>query len=310
MKKFLVSTAIAAAMCSAPALAQEEDGAILFLNSLNDQLEAQGASVRVYSAEMVGSGEGLEMGRTVIASNHGNKQLGHDWALNDEFRGSRTNITYMVDSVDYTGDISAAEQDDVVDAALQIWDEEQCSNIGIDKLPAAAPDLGYVQFLVGFGGSPVTVGPLLGEVDIVHGGFLGPNFFDVIAGCAPGAGCGANILGVTFTFTWTGTDWDNNGKADAAIREMYYNDNFTWVNDGVLGERGDGVFDFATVAIHESGHALSRAHFGNVAIHHKKGLTTSPAAVMNAIYGGVKRSLLGPDSGGHCSDWSAWPTQN
>ena len=47
------------------------------------------------------------------------------------------------------------------------------------------------------------------------------------------------ILGVTFTFTWTGTDWDNNGRADAAIREMYYNDNFTWVNDGVSGERGD-----------------------------------------------------------------------
>lgn len=31
---------------------------------------------------------------------------------------------------------------------------------------------------------------------------------------------------------------------------------------------------------------------------------------MNGIYGGVKRELLGPDMGGHCSDWSAWPVEN
>ncbi len=309
ISKLMSAAAIAAVSMSAAALA-ESDPAVAFLDGINDRLEAQGANIRVYSAEMIGSGSGVEMGREVIASNHGNKQLGHDWALNDEFRFNRTNITYMVDSVDYTADFPAAEQDDAVDFGLQTWDEETCSNIGIDKLPAAAPDLGFVQFLEGYGGSPVTVDALLGQVDIVHGGFLGPDFFDQIAGCAPGDGCGANILGVTFTFTWTGTDWDNNGRADAAIREMYYNDNFTWVNDGVLGERGDGVFDFATVALHESGHSLSRAHFGNVAIHHKKGLTTSPAAVMNAIYGGVKRALHGPDKGGHCSDWSAWPTQN
>ncbi len=76
--KFLASTALAAALCSAPAFAQDEDGATLFLNGLNDTLEAQGSSLRVYSAEILGSGKGVEMGRTVIASNHGNKQLGHD----------------------------------------------------------------------------------------------------------------------------------------------------------------------------------------------------------------------------------------
>lgn len=52
------------------------------------------------------------------------------------------------------------------------------------------------------------------------------------------------------------------------------------------------------------------SQFGDVAVHHNKGLTTSPAAVMNAIYAGVKRELLGPDAGGHRSDWGAWPTSN
>lgn len=303
--KYLVGALVSACSLSGMAFAQD-DPAVAYLDNMNARLAELGIEIEVHSMELLGSGEGMNMGRTVIASHHGNKQLGHDWAINDLFRNSRTNITYMIDAVDVTADIPASDQTDVVRFGIETWDEQQCASIGIDELAAAAPDLGFVQLLEGFGGSDITVGALLGQVDVVHGGFLPAAFFEAIGG--PGGGAG--ILGATFTFTWTGTDWDGNGKADAAIREMYYNDGFTWVDDGILGERGDGVFDFATVALHESGHSLSRAHFGDVAFHHKKGLTTSPAAVMNAIYGGVKRSLNGPDVGGHCSDWSAWPTQN
>lgn len=295
----------------AGATAQEADPAVAFLDQINIEIAALGFdNISVEKMEILGSGEGMAMGRTVIASDHGNKQLASDWALNDLFRGERTNITYMIDTADTTADFPAVEQAVAVRFGMETWDEEQCSNIGIDELPAVEEDLGFVQFLEGFGGSVITVDALLGQVDIVHGGFLPQPFWDQIAGCAPGDGCGDGILGVNFTFTWIGTDFDGNGRGDVAIKESYYNDEFTWVNDGVSGERGDGVFDFATVALHESGHALSRAHFGDVAIHHKKGLTTNPAAVMNAIYGGVKRELLGPDRGGHCSDWSAWPNQN
>ncbi len=313
LKHLLAALAGACAM-GAIATASDDDPAQATIDALNAELASMGLNLEVDKIELLGSGEGLNMGRTVInaARDKGNKQLSSDWAINDQFRGNRTNITYMIDSVDTTADFPAGEQPDVVRFGMETWDEETCSNIGIDELPAAAPDLGFVQWQVtgGAQGSTVTVGPRLGQVDVVHGGFLPQPFWDIIAGCAPGAGCGNGILGVNFTFTWIGTDWDGNGRSDVAIKESYYNDEFTWVNDGVLGERGDGVFDFATVALHESGHALSRAHFGDVAIHHKKGLTTSPAAVMNAIYGGVKRGLRGPDKGGHCSDWSAWPTQN
>ena len=284
----------------------EDDPAVATLDNLNAELAASGYSLTIEKMELLGSGEGLFMGRTVIASDHGNKQLASDWSPVDPNRATPLSIPYAIDTADVTTDFPASEQPDVVRFGFETWDEEQCSNIGVVEVPAPTADLGFVQFLVGFGGSLPEFG-----VDIVHGGFLQQPFWDIIFCGVPGSGCGNNILGVNFTFTWVGgQDSDGNGRNDVALKESYYNDRFTWVNDGVLGERGDGVFDFATVALHESGHALSRAHFGDVAIHHKKGLTTSPAAVMNAIYGGVKRELLGPDVGGHCSDWAAWPTSN
>lgn len=303
----------AAALISGTAMAQDDDPGVAVLDAINAELAARGLNISIEQMELLGSGEGLNMGRTVRASDHGNKQLGSDWSPVDPNRGFRKNITYMIDTADVTADFPIAEQADVHRFGVETWDKETCSNIGINELPPIAADLGYVQWIVGFGGSLVTVlSGNLGNIDIVHGGFLPAAFFDRIGG--PGGGAG--ILGVNFTFVWSGgQDSDGNGRSDVAIKESYYNDGFNWVNDGT-GERsdrnaaGERIFDIATVALHESGHALSRAHFGDVAIHHKKGLVTAPDAVMNAIYGGVRRELLGPDQGGHCSDWSAWPTQN
>lgn len=306
MKRKLTMIAALGAMSMTTAVLADDDPAVAVLDGLNAELAASGYQLRINQMELLGSGDGVFMGRTVRASDHGNKQLATDWSPVDPNRVSPSNIGFAIDTADATADFPAAEQPDVVRFGLETWDQEQCSTIGIVEQPAPAADLGFVQLILGFGGSFPSAG-----IDIVHGGFLSQPFWDIIACGVPGSGCGQNILGVNFTFTWFGgQDSDGNGRNDTALKESYYNDEFTWVNDGVLGERGDGVFDFATVALHESGHALSRAHFGDVAIHHKKGLTTSPAAVMNAIYGGVKRELLGADVGGHCSDWGAWPTSN
>lgn len=306
MRKTKITLIAAVGLLATNAFAAD-DPAVDFLDSINAQLAAEGYNLSIAQMEMLGSGDGIFMGRTVIASDHGNKQLIFDWSPVDPNRADPTNLPYAIDNIDTTTDFPAVEQPDVVRFGFETWDEQQCSDIGIYEVPVpAGSDLGFVQLILGLGGSLPTPG-----IDMVHGGFLPQPFWDIIAGCVPGDGCGDNILGVNFTFTWLGgQDSDNNGRNDVALKESYYNDEFDWVNDGVLGERGDGVFDFATVALHESGHALSRAHFGDVAIHHKKGLTTSPAAVMNAIYGGVKRELRGPDVGGHCSDWGSWPTQN
>jgi len=79
---------------------------------------------------------------------------------------------------------------------------------------------GFVSFLFGFGGS------LDYTADVVHAGWQSAAFFDFIQ---PGGS--TFILGVTYTIIFTDevgnpTDLDNNGKADVAFRETYYNDAF------------------------------------------------------------------------------------
>ena len=151
-----------------------------------------------------------------------------------------------------------------------------------------------MQAILGFGGIFAFF------ADITHGGFLAGPFFDALA--PDGSGF---ILGVTFTFGFVDiagnfTDIDNNGKLDTAFREIYYNDNFPWAING--------NFDVETVALHEAGHGLSQAHFGEAFRTVSNGkLHFDPRAVMNAAYSGVQQSLAGTDNGGHCSIWGSWP---
>src|SRR5690606_14657301 len=130
------------------------------------------------------------------------------------------------------------------------------------------------------------------EADLTQVGFLG-----VSAMFPPGT----STLGVTYTLFWSDaagnlTDIDGNGKIDIAFREIYYNDQYEWADNGVEGTQPSGVrfFDFPTVAIHEAGHGVSSAHFGSIGV--KDGfLFAKPRAVMNAIYGGTLRQLTGRD---------------
>ena len=79
---------------------------------------------------------------------------------------------------------------------------------------------------------------------------------------------GTFIIGATFTFIWvdvaTGdpTDMDRNGKEDVAFREIYYNNHFVWSVDTPAWT--DSEIDVESIALHESGHGLSQAHFGMV----------------------------------------------
>ena len=310
---FIITSPIAAV--------SSDDPAVTALDELNSRITEMGLPFSVSTMHLLGSGEA--MGRTVIASNHGNKQLSGDWSPYDPYRGGRSNLTFVIDTFDTTPDIELDQQFDDVRYGLQIWADQNCADLEINEIPIGtfSADLGAVQYVIGgglAGGSLETVelGSSFGAVDIVHGGFLPLWFFDVVACGVPGSGCGSDILGVNFTVVWSDPniglppqDSDGNGREDVAFRESYYNSSFKWVS-GDGGERGSGEFNFPWVAIHESGHALSRGHFGDVSIHHKKGLTASPKAIMNAIYGGPTSGLAGPDVGGHCSDWAAWPTRN
>ena len=269
------------------------------LARMNEKLAAQHAAIRIETAEYVTAGTGPQLGRTLYASDRGNKQLGSDWVPGDPWRGGGTDITWINDRHDgsATGVPDPFATQAAIERAMNTWDDVTCSPIPLTYVGSYDFDLGYVQYLLGFGGTTGIA------ADITHAGWLPKGFFDAIA---PPDG-GTYILGVTFTFVWidsaTGeyTDMDGNGKLDVAFRETYYNNAFPW---GI-----DRNYDVETVVLHESGHGLSQAHFGDISRSANGKLHFAPRAVMNAAYGGVLQELTGTDVGGHCSLWAAWPNK-
>lgn len=246
----------------------------------------------IYSAEYITAGEGEQVGNTIFFMDTGNKQLGADFVPGYALDGT-DDISYYTDSNRASVDLDVSVTTAAIGRAMNTWKDITCSNIGLYEIPYDGRPTGVYAQLLGFGGSGAYV------ADVVHAGWLPGEFFDALT--TDGS---TFILGVTFTLVFTSggipTDIDNNGKADAAFREIYYNDAFIW-NDG-------GTYDVETIALHEAGHGLSQGHFGkafrtdsNSKIHF------APRAVMNAAYSGVQTSILQTDNAGHCSNWSSWP---
>jgi hypothetical protein len=140
--------------------------------------------------------------------------------------------------------------------------------------------------------------------DIVNAGFMPGAFFDRLT-----ENGSQFILAVAFTLVFTDdkddpTDIDQNGYADVALKEIYYNNDFGWSTNGA-----DGV-DIETVALHENGHALGLGHFGNLFRTEANGkLHSVPRAVMNAVYLGPLREPLKTDKAAFCGTYAAWPVE-
>ena len=173
---------------------------------------------------------------------------------------------------------------------MSTWNEANCSTLDITRNPDYGFDIGYVAYILSGG----AIGSPYAFADVQHAGFRDLNF-------------AGGVLGVTYTFGFTeGGDWtdiDNNGKFDCAFREIYYDPSWSWTDDVAA----NGGIDLETVALHEAGHGLSQAHFGNLSFKNDGTFKAAPRAVMNAFYGGELRELLGSDNGGHCSNWAEWP---
>jgi len=278
-----------------------EDGAYSdALDAINVALEAKGAKVRVFMAEIVSSGDTEAMGQTLFARDVGNKQLGHDFVPNDPRRHPGSNITYVIDGVDggTSSGPDATATEAAIDRAMATWDAQTCSDLNMTGLGVAPFDIGVVQSILGLGG----IGSFF--ADVSHAGWLPAVFFDAIGPPPPEDPGSTFIVGVTFTFVFVDSDIDNNGKSDVAFREIYYNDAFPWGID--VDEFA--TMDVETIALHESGHGLSQGHFGKIFRTNANGkLHFSPEAVMNAAVAGQKQTLLGTDIGGHCSNWAEWP---
>lgn len=275
------------------------------VSAANTQLATSGSNYRIEVAEYVTDLESDEVGRTILFSNRGNRRLAFDFVPGDPRRGGRTNITYRSDGTQPS--LDPVNTFGAIDAAMQTWEAVTCSTIPISDLGDTAVDIGFIQSLVpGFGGNGNIAEPIINGVDLSHDGHLPGAWFTAAFGPS-----GNNILGVTFTIIFTdalgnATDIDNNGAGDVAYREIYYNDRFVWENDP-NDVPGDGRFDLQTVALHESGHGLSQAHFGNAFIGNNGKLHLAPAAVMNAGYIFGRQQLTGTDNAGHCSNWASWP---
>lgn len=269
-----------------------------YMDALNAQLEAEGASYRAAIAEYVTVPDSGIAGNTVVSRFVGNKRLDADFVPFDARRssfsgpvsGPADDVTFAVDqtidAVPPLGGLTEPQTTSAITAAMATWDDVRCSTLPLTLNPSFGLDIGVVAYLNGLGGSPFIL------ADVQHAGWRDINF-------------AGSILGVTFTFVFitpTGepTDIDNNGLADVALREIYYDPSFTWRTNG-------GNVDVESVVLHESGHGLSQEHFGTVGLKNDGTVYAAPRAVMNALYTSPLRVLLGTDIGGHCGNWEAWP---
>lgn len=302
-KRFVKTALLAAAAAIAFAAPAQADDIQTMVAAANAQLAADGKAYRIEMAETIGNLDANEAGQTILFNNRGNRRLAFDFVPGDPRRAALgtgdpgTNITWASDAVNLTGDIAGTGELSEIRAAMATWENVTCSTLPLTDRGDIPVDLGAVQAIFGFGGTGGVA------ADVQHAGFLPPGFFLLLGS--------ANILGVTFTFIWVDglgnpTDIDNNGFGDAAFREIYYNDGFTWETDPA-DQPGDGRFDIQTVALHEAGHGLSQGHFGRGAIGSNGKLIISPLAVMNAGYIFGQQQLAGTDTAGHCDNWGSWP---
>lgn len=266
------------------------------MDAVNAVLASEGADYRVAIAEWIAGPGSDEAGNTIVQKDVGNKQLTADFVPGDERRTWSANggnsLTYAIDetldAVPFGGGLTGAQTDAAIMSAMSTWDGVTCSALNLTRNSAGSVDLGFIAASNGLGGSFAVAG------DVQHAGFRDLDF-------------AGGVLGVAFTLIFTeggvATDIDGNGKADVAFREIYYDPSWVWSLDGLLG-----TVDVESIALHEAGHGLSQAHFGNISIRNNGSFKASPRAVMNAFYsGGSQTELLGTDNGGHCSNWAQWP---
>lgn len=241
----------------------------------------------------------------LLQRDSGNGQLSHDYVYNDPrnagFDGGEAEVTLAVVTGNTSTDANLTNQTFWLTESVNVWQNLNCSNLNVIPRSVDPNFPGIVNIFFSGGGIPP-----IWQADLTQVGFLSAAEFPYFAD-------NPNVLGVAFTLFWTDengefTDIDGNGKFDVAFREIYYNDEFTWADNGLEGTQPDGtrLFDFPTVAIHEAGHGLSAAHFGSIG---RQGgqLVARPRSIMNAIYGGLLRELTGRDVGSHCSNWAQWP---
>jgi hypothetical protein len=268
------------------------------LAAVNARLAAEGANFAVDRAELsLAPTASIDRAQVIYAFDR-TLRLDSRWVPGDPRRDADgNNITFM-DDRSFMQANGAGDAEPSIDASLATWEQEGCSNLTLVK----RPDNGLLNSVIFAGnGDPFAA-------DILTLGFLPGAYFDLVLG----AGASQSVLGVTFTYifgsydsegNFTPSDINNDNRTDTALKEVWYNNAFTWTTSNTTD------VDIQTVALHENGHALELGHFGKVSVNTSAGkLQVSPRAVMNAFILGVLRTPLGTDDAGYCGNFSSWPS--
>ncbi|UCE93945.1 MAG: hypothetical protein JSV73_01245 [Flavobacteriaceae bacterium] len=211
-------------------------------------------------------------------------------------------IIYYVDANRPPPGLGVNETNQAIRNAMNTWDGVSCSELQMSEIPYDGRPTGATAGLFGY---PPSFDHF-GSMDILFAGWI-----DGFDNLVPGGS--EFIVGVTFTWfwgfqnadgEWTSFDANNDGFYDVIIREIYFNEDLGWSTDGTANMQD--MYDVQTVALHESGHGLSQAHFGKGFIN-KGGMHFAPRAVMNAAYSEIQREIGKTDNAGHCSLWGNWP---
>jgi hypothetical protein len=288
------------------------------LAGINSRLASAGAHVRIVKAELLMSAKGWSgTSSTMLLANDRVRGIGMEWVVGDPRRDGRIGVTYAARAVQrfqpYTldggseGRVSDATVAAHIEEGMQAWRSQQCSSAPMTPAAIAAgtdPDL--VDDLV-FSAQPAA--NWVQPADIVHSGFLDPNFFLAIGG----AKNGPYILGVTFTLNFVDehgndTDIDHDGKLDIGVAEIYYNPGwFYWSSVA-----RPGSMDFYSVMTHETGHSLGLNHFGKLFVTKRDAadgiqiadIKYAPYAIMNAAYVAGRNEIAGTDRASFCQIWA------
>ena len=286
----LLVIAVALSLAAAPAQAglcelSDEELVALF-SDMNAAYAEAGIGVEIAEFECFTIGNGRPAVRIL--------QNPFRWVASDPRRAAQgDDITFIVDdgqAVHAPSSLGAWPSAEVA-AGQTTWFGDRCMD-KVDDFQRASTGNDDTLFDEGLFSSFCTLpgGDLPGFPSTTLGVPAGIFAADIIhAGWYP-AGCfGPLTLAFSVTFTFTGTDVNNDQYADTAFNEVYYNDAFTWDTTG-------GDIDVQTVALHESGHSLGVGHFG-----------PPPSAVMNPVYAGRKVTLEPIDHAGMCTVWAQWP---